>query len=401
MARIRNRISRIAALAGDVPPLRALILPVALLLFAWLPRLALAAEPVRLRINTTHGLDNARGAVMDAGLSLASQVLVSASSDRNGRPYLPPDALLSDGLAHGATILSSSFSGWHYLYDSAGYPGLTQNGVLHVYAYEPRRPQPPNAPPPAAFVTVNRVGAKSGGGIEFGVVRGYMGGRGGDGTPSGVTAQLAGLMACLKYRHPSWNWFDVKAALRATAANYPVGYDPRGYGYGAIDYRAADALGSPERLPLFGPAAVVISQSRERVIFRVNAFRQRRRFTDVLFRFEKRPSATRGELTLHDITALGGSFVCSTYLHRDDASYGYRLSPGESAYFVWFTRDLAGNYSRIEPYGVLGPFRGDAPLSSRLRSSHMPMAPLWPFSGKAHQRSSSSRICCGVNGFEA
>lgn len=345
--------------------LRILLCLVLFIFVACSHQLPFAGEPVRLRINTTHALDNARGAVRDAGLSLTSQVLVSPSSNQNGRPYLSPKAMLYDGLLHGATIVSSSFSGWNYLYDTACYPGLVGKGVTHVYAYVPRTPQPPQAPPPATFVTVNRIGGVSGGGIEFGVTDDYMKGKGDGRSPSGVTAQLAGLMACLKYRHPDWNWFDVKAALRATASNFETGYDMHTYGYGTIDYRAADSIGRLEQLPLFSPATVVIAQKGNLIVFRINAFRQSRRFTDVLFRFTSRPTTTRKEMTLNNIMEIGGSLVCSSYLARDDSSYIYNLSPGENPYFVWFTRDLAGNYSRIEPYSILGPFSSVMPPPQR------------------------------------
>jgi hypothetical protein len=326
------------------------------LLLGCATRFSRADAPVKLRINTMHGVGNARGAVQDAGLSLATQVSVTPSSPYDGHPYLPPDAFLANGLAHGATILSSSFSGWNYLYDSAGYRKLTDSGVVHVYAYEPGKPQPLRAPPPAAFVTVNRVGGKSGGGIEFGVPSGYMHGRGMSVTPSGATAQVAGLMACLKYRHPSWNWFDVKAALRATASNYATGYEPSRYGYGSIDYHAANALEDEKKLPLFGPAAVVSRLPNDRLVFQVNAFRQKRRFSDVLFWFPSSPSRVLKELTLAEISAMGGRFLFTSYLRRQPGLYAYRLSPGETAYFVWFTQDDNGRYSRIEPYSIFGPF---------------------------------------------
>jgi hypothetical protein len=206
-----------------------------------LPHFVGAASPVRLRINTSHGLSNARGAVIDAGLS-SSEVLVTPSSPDNGKLFLPPDKFMEDARSVGATILSSSFSGWDYLFDSKEYLQLTANGMLHVYAYEPRKPQPPGVPPPATFATVNKLGGTTGGGVEFGVPTDYMHGKGQSGSPSGVTAQAAGLLACLKYRHPSWNWFDVKAALRATAANYPTGYDQHSYGYGAINFEDANAF---------------------------------------------------------------------------------------------------------------------------------------------------------------
>ncbi|MDP2104937.1 MAG: hypothetical protein Q8J76_02995, partial [Desulfobulbaceae bacterium] len=170
-----------------------------------------ASQMVHLRINTMHGFKNAQGAVLDTGLHLGTEVSVTASSKHNGTPFLPPDQFVDDAKAVGATILSSSFSNWDYSYDSEGYEKLTDNGMIHVFAYEPRHPQPWNAPPPAAFATVNKIGAQSGGGIEFGVPSTYMEGKGRSNTPSGVTAQLAGLMACLKYLHPTWNWFDIKA----------------------------------------------------------------------------------------------------------------------------------------------------------------------------------------------
>lgn len=319
------------------------------------PRFAEAASPVRLRINTSHGLSNAKGAVIDAGLS-SSEVLVTASSPDDGKPYLPPNKFLEDAKSVGATILSSSFSGWNYLYDSAGYQQLTDNSMLHVYAYEPRKPQPPNAPPPAAFATVNMIGGTSGGGIEFGAPKNYMRGKGGSSWPSGVTAQVAGLMACLKYRHPSWNWFDVKAALRGTAANYPTGYDPQKYGYGAINFKDANELANTAQLALFAPAAVILGQKEGRIAFRINPFKQSRRFTDVLFKFTTRPLPTLKDLTLAEITAMGGQYLFSGYLYKDANNYSYRASKGETAYLVWFTQDAGLMFSRIEPYSIFGPF---------------------------------------------
>jgi len=319
-----------------------------------IPHFVGAASPVRLRINTSHGLSNANGAVIDAGLS-SSEVLVTPSSPDNGKIYLPPEKFVEDAKAVGATILSSSFSGWNYLYDSAEYLQLTANGMLHVYAYEPQKPQPPDVPPPAVFATVNRIGGTTGGGIEFGVPTNYMHGKGQSSSPSGVTAQVAGLLACLKYRHPSWNWFDVKAALRATAANYPTGYDPHKYGYGAINFQDANAFTNATQLALFAPAAVILGQKGDRLVFQINPFMQTRRFTDVVFKFTIRPMLTLKELTLEEITAMGGQFQFSNYLYKDANTYSYRMISGETAYLVWFTQDSSLKFSRIEPYSIFGP----------------------------------------------
>lgn len=314
--------------------------------------------PVGLRINTSHGLSNAQGAVLDAGLKLTTEISVTASSDSNGTPFLSPDKLLADAQKVGATILSSSFSGWHAAFDSLGYLPLTSNNMVHVYAYEPRKPQPGNAPPPAAFVTVNKIGGKTGHGIEFGIPTTYMNGRGMSTTPSGVTAQLAGLMACLKYLHPAWNWFDVKAALRATAANYTTGYDPEKYGYGSIDYQRANALTDSARLPLFAPAALTFTTKRQeagQVNFFVNSFRQGRRLNDALFTFSAPPTVHLQELSLPEIAALGGKWVFTGDLSKSKNIYTYKAVTSETLYFVWFTVDANGSYSRIEPYSIIGP----------------------------------------------
>lgn len=327
-----------------------------ILISVYLAQFCQAASPtVKLRINTAHGLGNAKGAVIDAGLRLFTEISVTSSSQYDGRPFLPPDKFIEDAQASGATIMSTSFSGWNYLYDSVLYQKLTDNGMVHVFAYVPKQPQPRDAPPPAAFVTVNRIGGVTGGGIEFGVPTSYMNGKGKSDNPSGVTAQLAGLMACLKYLHPSWNWFDVKAALRATAANYAGGYDPQNYGYGAIDYRAANSLAEADKLPLFGPAAVACVLPGNRIMFQINAFKQSRRFTEVLFRFASRPVSKMKELTLPEITAMGGEYVYSSYLRMAANTFTYPVTGDAMPYYVWLTQDSHGRFSRIESYSIIGP----------------------------------------------
>jgi hypothetical protein len=64
---------------------------------------------------------------------------------------------------------------------------------------------------------------------------------------------MAGFLAALKYAHPSWSWFDIKAALRQSASNWATGYSHSAFGYGYIDWSAANALGSPSSLYLQPP----------------------------------------------------------------------------------------------------------------------------------------------------
>jgi hypothetical protein len=206
-------------------------------------------------------------------------------------------------------------------------------------------------------VTINKIGGLTGDGIEFGVPNGYMHGKGQSTTPSDVTAQLAGLMACLKRSHPEWNWFDIKAALRASAANFATGYDPKGFGYGTIDYHTANRQKEAASLPLFAPAAAVLELKNNRLTFQINPFRQSRRMTDVLFKFSSHPGVHLKELTLAEINAMGGEFLYSSYLWLPANHYSYLVTRTETACFVWFTMDANGLYSRIEQYSVLGPVR--------------------------------------------
>lgn len=335
----------------------AFYLVLAAVVFGSITLTAVAGTPVRLRINTMHGLENARGAVTDAGLKLGSEVSVTPSSPDNGRSFLPPERFMADGEAVGATILSSSFSGWNYLFDSALYTRMATKGMLHIFAYEPLTAQPSHAPPPSAFTTVNRIGGKTGDGIEFGVPDGYMNGKGGSNTPSGVTAQLAGLMACLKYHHPSWNWFDVKAALRATASNHATGYDPRNYGYGIIDFSAANVLKDTHVLPLFPPSAVVLPQRGNLLRFFVNSFRQSRRTEDALFKFASPPARQLKELSLAEIQALGGQLIFSGDPPANSNVFSYRVTTDETAFFVWLAKDAQDRFSRLESYSIIGPIK--------------------------------------------
>ena len=316
---------------------------------------AIAGSPVILRINTSHGLENAKGAVMDAGLNLTTEVIVSASSPYDGRPFLSPDKFVADSKAVGATILSSSFSGWDYTYDSAGYLQLTNNEMVHVFAYEPRKKQPFNTPPPAAFVTVNKIEGMTGPGIEFCLPTNYMNGKGQSTTPSGVTAQFAGLMASLRYLHPEWNWFDIKASLRMTASNYAKGYDSLNYGYGTIDFHSANTLKDSEKLPLFAPSAVVRRQRGNQIDFQINSFKQSRRQADVLCKFYHYPFSSLKEISREDITAMGGHQIFSGDLSITTNSLSYKATINETVFFVWFTKDTKGIFSRIEPYSIIGP----------------------------------------------
>jgi hypothetical protein len=170
-----------------------------------------------------------------------------------------------------------------------------------------------------------------------------------------VTAQLAGLIASIKYTHPDWNWFDIKAALRMTAANFATGYDPRTSGYGVIHFQNATMLTDAGQLPLFPPAAVMRTAPSNKVVFAVNSFKQTRRTADALFQFRTRPFPLLKELTLNELTDVGGHLLYTGDLSETTNSLTLHITANEPVFFVWLSKDARGLYSRIEPYSILGP----------------------------------------------
>ena len=175
-------------------------------------------------------------------------------------------------------------------------------------------------------------------------------------TLSGLVASNAGLMAALRYNHPTWNWFDVKAALRQTGSNWATGYDPNNYGFGQVDYFSANAL-SNNGISLQPPPATA-DTSTGIILFHIYPFKQTRRVKEVLFQFPSALSLNSTELTLSDLQALGGTKI-TEYSGVTDQTFQPITATVNNAYFIWFTADNANDsvahYSRIDTYNVLGP----------------------------------------------
>ena len=122
-------------------------------------------------------------------------------------------------------------------YDLTNTYDFTQN-----YAYTNSPPVAIGTPPPA-FQTAPGI---SGPGTEWAIDTNVI--TTGGGSISCETAANAGIMASLRYNHPSWNWFDVKAALRQTGTNWTTGYNPNNNGFGTVEYAAANAFTNSQLL---------------------------------------------------------------------------------------------------------------------------------------------------------
>lgn len=177
-------------------------------------------------------------------------------------------------------------------------------------------------------------------------------------TLSELTARNAGLLASIRYNHPNWNWFDVKAAIRQTASNWNTGYDDTTYGFGNAFYASSTTLTDGELL-LQPPAAYIGTTSLGQVKFTLYPYKQTRRVKEVLFQFASDPGFQANELTLSDIVTLGGTKVMEYTDTTATSTLTPIHTPLSGAYFSWFTaddiNDNSANFSRIDTYSVLGP----------------------------------------------
>ncbi len=256
------------------------------------------------------------------------------------------------------TLVNNSFSGYSLaVWDLPHYAVLQGNGVLMSWAFVAALPA--GTPPPITSVTTTATAgpaslAGASWGLEFGISNNYKGFD--TSAPSWVTAAMTAVLAAMKVDHPSWNWFDIKGALRQTAANWKAGWNTSQFGYGAIDYDSATAISSTAALYL-QPPILQLSSSGEKVIITLYPFRSTRRAYEVVYLI---PGGyvfpMRNELTAADISALasaGGQLVFTS--NSADvipvSTASFTPAPGMTYTLVAFTTDGAGAYSRVEAWG--------------------------------------------------
>ncbi|WAC08783.1 MAG: hypothetical protein OS130_06235 [Thermodesulfobacteriota bacterium] len=223
--------------------------------------------------------------------------------------------------------------------------------LAHNFAYTSVLPV--GTPPPAFHIAPGGDGWHSGAGIEWTLDCSVFDCR----TLSALTAENAGIMTAMRYNHPTWNWFDTKAALRQTATNWKTGYNPNSYGFGTVNYVTANAL-RDNQLSLQPPEAIAETNFLGAILFHLYPFKQTRRVKEVLFQFGNAPSFHGSELTISQIQALGGTKVME-YSGITSQTFAPLTTGINNAYFVWFTadnaNDNAASFSRIDTYSVLGP----------------------------------------------
>ncbi len=252
-------------------------------------------------------------------------------------------------------IFTSSCTGY-YGDTVVEYNHSNSNDITHNYAYTGNPPA--GSPPPAFHTAPGGDGWNGGAGVEWAINPALFD----TSSLSALTGVNAGIMASLRYNHPSWNWFDVKAALRQTGSNWATGYhtaitkDTSAYGFGQVNYATANAF--TDNQLLLQPPEVIAAIISGRVTFTLYPFKQTRRVKEVLFQFSSAPAFHDSELTLTEIQSLGGTKVA-----ENTSTSARTLTPVytalTNAYFVWFTadnsNDSTAHFSRIDTYTVLGP----------------------------------------------
>lgn len=264
------------------------------------------------------------------------------------------------GVASGTTVAHApypvaglSLCGAGPVAELNAYPDLVPNGQLVAWAFGKIGcgSLPPHTEPSTLAATASAPNSSNGGtgpGLEFGFSSGYLGL---DTTfDSWIAAELAGLLVSLERQHPSWNPFDLKAALRQTASNWATGYDDTQYGYGIIDYFTATALSGPSSMYLQPPGVVVNNQGYYAVIS-VMPYRQTRRHHEEVYSVN--PAYVwpiKNEYSVADITASGSTLLYTSNGTAMVPTFTYAPAVSGTLNLIAFTVDATGHYSRVESF---------------------------------------------------
>ncbi len=266
-------------------------------------------------------------------------------------------------VASGATVnhapyvvLNTSTCCYRNLAETANYAALLADNASWTFpiAASVGGQLPAGTAPPALLVTASSSNSFNGGtswGMEFALSPGY---KGLDTTAdSWVSADMAGFIASLQYNHPAWNPFDIKAALRQTAANWVSGYNHLTFGFGVVDWDSANAVASTNAMYLQPPSASIINGNYYATIT-LNPFRQGRRNHEVVYSVNPVYVWPRkNEYSAADIAASGGTLVYTSNGTDVQPTFTYAPAASGTVTFVAFTTDGAGAFSAWQEFSPI------------------------------------------------
>ena len=254
------------------------------------------------------------------------------------------------------SVLNWSAVGYTLNRDMTDYPTLQPAGTVYSMPYA-RANLNANTQPPVAFVVSSSSNSQNGGtgpGIEFALSASYKGLDTSE--DSWVSAGMSGLLAALKFNHPTWTWFDIKGALRQTAANWTTGYNSSLFGYGAINWDTANAVASTSAIFLQPPVLLATLASTTQLLVTVYPFRQTRRaYENVYLAPNGYVWPIKNEYTTTDITNSGASLVYTSQGSSATTPSGIAnitVTPG-TYQLIAFTTDGLGNFSRVESFSAV------------------------------------------------
>ena len=228
------------------------------------------------------------------------------------------------------SIISQSSALYTIAIDRSLYANLVANNVLYTRA-DVNTAQPVGEQPPTAMsVTTYCEATNETWGQEYCVPQAFTVAHSGclTDSPSSTTSTLSQIEASMKLAAPSFTMFDIKAALRQTAANWSTGYSHLAKGYGAINYTAASAIGSAASLYL-QPPGVAVSVNNAIATFTLYPFRQTRRVREELYSVSAAYVwPVKNEYTTTDIAASGGTLLYTSNGTDMTPVYAYHTAAG-------------------------------------------------------------------------
>ena len=250
-------------------------------------------------------------------------------------------------------VISSSFTPPPNL-DQNDYATLEAQGTLFSLPLVSRGTTAARQAPPIIGVISSSQNSSDGGstwGIEFGLSSSYLGLNTSD--DSHTAPAVAGFLAALMYNHVGFNIFDVKASLRQTSGNWATGYDNTAFGFGFVNWAAANAITLTSALYLQGPGFQVTNHIYYASLV-LYPFKSTRRANEAIYSVSAAYSwPVKNEYTATDIAASGATLLYTS--NGTDVTPTYTYSPGTSGAvtFVAFTLDGLGGYSRVESFSTV------------------------------------------------
>jgi hypothetical protein len=328
--------------------------------------------------NTDHAASAIQGPAVAGGIPIGSinatgGVFIDETSTDNGLNFLTPSQMAAAATDSGRTnfvvgpqtstnhapylLVTQSSTGYSLAsVDVALYTTLYNTGTPILYNWAQVYPTSRVSAPPVIATNVIcpcNPNQGKGGGTEFTMVNNYtVNGTMLDTSSSSTTAAgFAGLLAALQWNHPTWNWWDIKGALRQTASKWATGWNAD---YGNIDFVSATAIGSTASIYLQPPLIQVNSAGTNKINITIYPFRTTRRDHEVVYAVNPSYSwPIKNEYALTDITNSGGTliFTGNNSSVLPSATITLALAPGLYD-LIGFTTDNAGGYSRVESFSA-------------------------------------------------